>query len=73
MKSPSVFMYSTKRKNKRGKCSVCRKRLKAFEGKLCSCSASLCIKHRYKEDHLCKEGLVQKSMEKIIPKKIDVI
>ena len=73
MKSPSILTSCIKLNNKRAKCSVCRKKLKAFEGKLCSCSAYLCIKHRYKEDHFCKEGLIHRSMEKIIPKKVDVI
>ena len=73
MKSPAIFTLPEKKNSKRAKCSICRKKLKAFEGKLCSCSAFLCIRHRYKEDHLCKEGLTQKSMEKIVPKKIEVI
>lgn len=73
MKSPSIFTPLVQKKSKRGKCSICTKRLKAFEGRLCSCSALLCIKHRYKEDHFCKEGLKQKSMEKIVPKKIEII
>ena len=74
MKSPVIYTLSKKTRDSKGKkCSICRKRLKAFEGKLCSCSAFLCIRHRYKEDHFCKDGLKQNAMEKIIPRKVELI
>lgn len=52
------------------RCCVCRKRLKPHEGKLCSCDNLLCLKHRYKYDHQCREGLVQKAMDRVVARKI---
>ncbi len=54
-------------------CYVCKARLKIHEGELCSCSLMLCMRHRYKADHSCRDGKAVASMEKIEPKKIDKI
>ena len=62
-----------KDKSKRSKCIVCKKWLKVYEGNLCSCDKLLCLKHRYKSDHSCEEGLVIKKMPKIVPRKVDKI
>lgn len=72
MKS-SVYPTRVKVMCKRGRCQVCKKKLKAYEGKMCSCEALLCMKHRYKSDHSCTKGLVLKLSKKIIPKKVDII
>jgi hypothetical protein len=55
------------------KCVVCRRKLRPHEGKLCSCDNLLCIRHRYKSDHSCKEGLVQELMARVVPDKIQKI
>lgn len=52
------------------RCDVCKTRLKIHEGKLCSCSLLLCMKHRYKIDHFCTAGKVVLFLEKIEPRKI---
>ncbi|AAK14496.1 EsV-1-73 [Ectocarpus siliculosus virus 1] len=55
------------------RCHVCKARLKIHEGKLCSCSMLLCMKHRYKADHFCPAGKVVHPMDKIEPRKIEKI
>lgn len=55
------------------KCHVCKTRLKIHEGKLCSCTMMLCMKHRYKDDHDCPDGRNMAPMVKIEPLKVDKI
>lgn len=55
------------------KCHVCKTRLKIHEGELCSCSLLLCMKHRYKADHLCQDGKVATPLVKIQPRKVEKI
>ncbi|CAN0460643.1 unnamed protein product [Ectocarpus sp. 8 AP-2014] len=55
------------------RCHVCKARLKIHEGKLCSCSMLLCMKHRYKADHFCPAGKVVHRMDKIEPRKVEQI
>ena len=55
------------------RCHVCNKKLKAHEGRLCSCVHLLCMKHRHKFKHACKEGLLKNNILKVVPKKIDLI
>lgn len=68
-----VPISNFKPKTKRLKCDVCRRKLKAYEGKLCSCDKHVCLKHRYKVEHSCQEGLVRKMMPAVVPKKLDEI
>ena len=68
MKTPQPFNKKTVRR-----CHICRTRLKIYEGKLCSCSMSLCMKHRYKGDHFCTAGKTVKLMDKIEPRKVEKI
>ena len=60
-------------KKKATRCHVCKARLKIHEGKLCSCSMLLCMKHRYKADHSCPAVKVVHHMEKIEPRKVEQI
>lgn len=56
------------------KCQVCGKKLRIHEGRLCSCSLLLCMKHRYKFNHACQEESESQSiMEKIVAQKIAMI
>ncbi|CAN0022492.1 unnamed protein product [Ectocarpus sp. 13 AM-2016] len=55
------------------RCHVCKARLKIHEGKLCSCSILLCMRHRYKADHFCLDGKVVDLMDKIEPRKVEKI
>ena len=54
-------------------CHVCKTRLKIHEGKLCSCTMMLCMKHRYKDDHACPDGKNVEPMVKIEFLKVDKI
>lgn len=60
-------------KKKARRCQVCRTRLKIHEGKLCSCSMLLCMKHRYKADHFCPAGKVVTVMDKIDSRRVEKI
>lgn len=55
------------------KCHVCQSKLKIHEGKLCSCSLLLCMKHRYKDDHSCVEEKNITPMEKVQACKVEQI
>lgn len=60
-------------KKRTRRCHVCKTRLKVHDGKLCSCTTMLCMKHRYKADHACPDGKDVEPMIKIEFLKVEKI
>ena len=70
---PKIDMENYNNNKIKRKCIVCGKKLKIIEKDLCSCGADVCMIHRNKFDHDCKNGMVQGIGDKIIASKIQKI
>jgi hypothetical protein len=66
-------MENSYKNNIKAKCVVCGKKLKLIEENLCSCGSDVCMVHRNKFDHDCKNGKIQGIGDKIISAKIQKI
>lgn len=55
------------------RCSVCNKKLRSFETRLCRCEQPVCIKHAQRELHECTKRPPALDLIRVVCEKIKTI